>query len=595
MEYRLEYHTRWGENLFICHLDKVFPMSWTAGDIWMAEFEKPLKNYFYAVYRDGRLVRREQGEHFSNVRTEGTVNDRWIDFPYSRAAGTAVPVFSLRSKEDFGIGDFGDLNLLTDWAAACGQKIIQLLPVNDTTRKGGWEDSYPYRPVSSFALNPMYFRLPEFQDEEFRKEREELNASDSVDYPRVFAAKMKYLHRAFAQTDLSKEKGFRTFCRNNAFWLEEYVSFCSDRDGCNDADFYRWTQFRLHFQLSSATGYARSKGIVFKGDLPIGVSADSADAVFHPQLFNLGCCAGAPPDYFSADGQNWGFPTYNWEEMEKDGYSWWKKRLRVMVQYFGAFRVDHILGWFRIWEIPEGESGKRGHFNPALPYSKGEIERMGLPLSEDLFTEVPAGSGHWHPLISPDTSALSQDQKRTFDALWEDFFFHRHEGFWKGNALRKVPALLGATSMLPCGEDLGMVPDCVNEVMEDYRILSLELPSFQKNRPWPYLSVCTTSTHDMLPLRCNGSADKEPWECENAVRSVLSSCSMLAILPLQDWLSINGQLRCSDPLRERINDPADPDNHWCWRMHLNLEDLRIAHSFRAQMEGLLKDSGRWSF
>ena len=625
--FKIEYHTRWGESLSLLISDRKYPMRWNEGNVWTVTLPTvksgDLADYSYLLMEDG-LVRRTEWKHHSARPEAGardvTLNDSWIDCPIPgclfprehqaalfdrpgfRGAGTAVPVFALRSRDDFGIGEFRDLKLLVDWAASTGQCVIQLLPVNDTTRKGGWDDSYPYSPVSSFALNPLYIHLQDLgirEDASFKKLQSELNALPELDYPRVFKAKMEYVHKAYTARgakDLSSA-AFKKFYKENISWLGEYAEFCARRDGL-ESDYYAWMQYHLDRQLSEVVAYARGKGVHLKGDLPIGVSGDSAEAYWHPELFNLDCSAGAPPDFFSEDGQNWGFPTYNWEAMASDDYAWWKARLRKMSAYFDAFRIDHILGFFRIWEIPsEFTSGRYGHFNPALPYPKETIDSIGLPL-DGLFVEDRRAPGYYHPLISPDTGSLEPGQKEAFDRLHTDFFYHRNNEFWRRNAERKIPELLGATGMLACGEDLGMVPDCVPEVMDREKILSLEMAQMDKGRPWPYLSICATSSHDMETVRmqhsrdCDG-ADAEPWECRNVLWDHLKSDSMLAIFPLQDWMSLDRNVRRKDFQAERINYPADPHNHWKYRMHLTLEELGKASELRVQVEGLVRDSGRY--
>ena len=618
-KFKIQYNTAWGERLVLATKFRKFPMAWNEGNVWTVKVApKDLLedggNYGYLVERDGVTVRCEWDDHRFTPGTKGEIADRWIavpagnpfnrkhsaavfDQPGWRGAGTAVPVFSLRSEKDFGIGEFRDLRPLVDWAASTGQTLIQLLPVNDTTRRGGWEDSYPYSPVSSFALHPLYIHLQDLGIREtaaFKQQQAELNAADELDYPAVFEAKTALLRKAWGRRgskDLQSES-YRKFAANNAFWLDEYAVFCAERDGF-DADYYRWLQYHLDLQFSEEVAYARAKGVFFKGDLPIGVSADSADARFHPQLFNLDSCAGAPPDFFSADGQNWGFPTYNWEAMARDGYVWWKRRLLKMSQYFDAFRIDHILGFFRIWEIPVREkSGKMGHFNPSLPYTKEEIKAMGLEGTKGLFLPDPRHRGCLVPRISPDTTGLNEAQKQRFDALYNDFFFHRHDAFWKRNAERKLPELLRVTGMLACGEDLGMIPDCVPQVMEHERILSLEMPMMEKGRHWPYLSVCTTSSHDMDTLRMQQEGDRSPNECRQILRGVLASASILAILPLQDWLSLDGEHRRADAQAERINQPADPHHHWRYRLHFNVEELCSLTALNAEISALLADSRR---
>ena len=626
--FQIEYRTKWGESLALVLADKKYPMSWTDGAVWTLTLDKvsvaSLKDYGYVLMKDGLIDRIEWTNHSAKPAAgtkELVLRDSWIDCPIPgcpfprahqaekfdragfRGAGTAVPVFSLRSESDFGIGEFNDLKDLVDWAVKTGQCIIQILPINDTTRKGEWKDSYPYSPVSSFALHPIYIHLQDLGIKEtaaFKKEQQELNALPEIDYPRVYKSKMALVRKAFTargQKDL-ESAACRKFIKENAYWLDEYAEFCAKRDG-NEPEYHKWIQFHLDKQLSAQVKYARSKGISLKGDLPIGVSQDSADAYYHPELFNLDSSAGAPPDYFSQDGQNWGFPTYNWDEMAKDDYAWWKSRLRKMSQYFDAFRIDHILGFFRIWEIPaEQKSGLMGHFNPALPYSADEIYFMRLP-REGLFHEDPRHPGFWQPLIKPDTSCLEWWQKDRFDALYTDFFYHRHDDFWRRNAERKLPELLSASGMLACGEDLGMVPDCVPGVMDHWKILSLEMTQMDKGHGWPTLSVCATSSHDMSTLRMQnaeaGKGDMAPWEVKRILWNHLSSRSMLAIFPLQDWVAIDENLRRKDFMEERVNQPADPLHHWRYRFHLPISELTSekASELNVQIEGLLKDSGRF--
>ena len=615
--FKIEYQTVWGESLALVLNDRKYPMDWGEGGVWSVTVKNctaaALKDYTYVVMREGLIWRTEWKHHSSKMARE--ISDKWIDCPIPgcpfprehqaakfdrpgfRGAGTAIPVFSLRTESDFGIGEFKDLRPLVDWAAATGQCIIQLLPVNDTTRKGEWKDSYPYSPISSFALHPLYINLQALGIREtvaFKKEQAELNALEELDYPRVFQAKMKYIRKAFkirGARDMDTP-GFKKFVLENEYWLEEYAQFCAKRDSL-EPEYYRWMQWHLDKQFAAEVKYARGRGVSLKGDLPIGVSSDSAEAYWHPELFNLDSTAGAPPDYFSKDGQNWGFPTYNWEEMAKDDFAWWKARLRKMSQYFDAFRIDHILGFFRIWEIPAGiRSGLAGHFNPALPYSPEEIYNMHLPI-DGLFHEDPRHPGMYQPLINPASQNLPQWQQERFGALYNDFFYHRHDKFWRRNAERKLPELLGATGMLACGEDLGMVPDCVPGVMDHERILSLRMRGMENEGPWKQLSVCATSSHDMETLRMQCDHDPEPWEVRNMLWEFLASPSMLAIFPLQDWVALDKRFRRGDRNVERINYPADSDNHWKFRIHFNLQDLMQESELNVAVTGLLKDSSRF--
>ena len=576
-----------------------------------------------------------------------------------KGAGTAIPVFSLRTADDFGVGEFYDLKKMVDWAAATGQSILQLLPINDTTMFGTWKDSYPYNPNSTFALHPQYLHLPAVgvkEDEEYKSIQAELNALDQIDYERVNNTKLAYLRKAFEKTykKLSATKKYQDFVQKNTSWLLPYAAFCVLRDMNGTPDFSKWkgfakynkkkvaafcaehqadidfwcfVQYHLDFQLSEVCEYAHAKGVVFKGDLPIGISRTSVDAWIHPELFHMDSQAGAPPDAFSADGQNWGFPTYNWERMAQDGFAWWKARFAKMAEYFDVFRIDHILGFFRIWEIPMwSKSGLDGYFNPALPYPAHELESQGFDVRDTgLFIEDPRKTGHYHPRIGAHNSQsyklLDAYRRAGFDRLYTDFFYYRHNDYWYHTAMQKLPALLDSTGMLACGEDLGMIPACVPSVMDGLRILSLEIQRMPKsvkdvfaNPAWyPYLSVCTTSTHDMNPVRAWWQEDRqvtqqfynemlghdgeapaccEPWICRQILDQHLWSPAMLTILPLQDWLSMDGALRRSNPDEERINVPANPRHYWRYRMHLSVEQLASATEFNATLSRMIEDCGR---
>ena len=312
-----------------------------------------------------------------------------------RAAGVVVPVFSLRSTHSYGVGDFGDLRRLVDWAAATGMKFIQVLPVNDTTASRSWSDSYPYNIVSVFALHPHYLDLEALgalkskaKMTAFLRQRQELNELVYSDYEAVDRVKREYIKEFFAergqQTLDSKE--FRQWLSENEDWLKPYAEWLLRNEKPEDGpvELVFFIQYHLHLQLKAAADYARQNGIVIKGDVPIGVNRESVETATHPELFHLNAQTGAPPDAFSHNGQNWGFPTYNRSEALT---AWFQRRLHWMEQYFDAIRIDHVLGFFRIWEIPEEAIfGLMGHFSPSLPMTVGEIEYFGLSFRKDLFT-----------------------------------------------------------------------------------------------------------------------------------------------------------------------------------------------------------------
>ena len=660
-----------------------------------------------------------------------------------RGAGTAIPVFSIRTDEDFGVGDFYDIKQMVDWCASTGQTFLQLLPINDTTMTGTWTDSYPYNANTTFALHPMYLRLSELGKLKDKKRQQyydklgaKLNKLEQIDYEAVNEGKMAFCREIFAQEGkkVLATKEFKAFLEANASWLPDYAAFCVMRDKTGTPDFTMWgeyaaytpekakkiiadntdainfvyyLQYNLDKQMREVRDYAHSRGIAIKGDIPIGISRTSVDAWTDTRLFNMDCQAGAPPDDFSVLGQNWGLPTYNWEEMGRDGFAWWKARLRKMSEYFDAFRIDHILGFFRIWQIPmDAVHGLLGYFNPALPYTPDELrnnydfwinpdvhtrpyimdyflgdffgeytdevrnrflvpagygrysfrpefdnqrkvaayfadlpadtpeerqknERLCNALlglhDEVLFIEDPYEKGKYHPRISAQFTyvyrSLNDYERQCFNRLYNDFFYHRHNDFWYGKAMWKLPPLLDSTNMLVCAEDLGMIPDCVPAVMRNLDILSLEIQRMPKDprtrfgNTWsyPYLSVCTTSTHDMGGIRQWWEEDHdktqdyynnvlheqgqapyycEPWVCRRIIDLHLKSPSMLAIIPLQDYLAMDGSLRRNDPREEQINVPANPRHYWRYRMHLTVGELMKATDFDVILRDMIKGDGR---
>ena len=618
-----------------------------------------------------------------------------------RAAGVVVPVFSLRSQHSYGVGDFGDLRRLVDWCVATGMKAIQLLPVNDTTCTGNWSDSYPYNIVSAFAIHPHYMDLEALGSLKskakmtaYNRQRQELNALGYSDYEAVDRVKRAYIDEAFAErgSQTLDSKEFKQWYDNNKEWLEPYAKWQSA-----PADLISYIQYNLHLQLKSATDYARSKGVFIKGDVPIGVNGNSVETATHPEFFHLDAQTGAPPDGFSQNGQNWGFPTYHWGEGLVD---WFHKRLKWMEQYFDAIRIDHILGFFRIWEIPsDAVFGLLGHFSPSLPMTIGEIEYFGLPFRKDLFTRPfvndrvldklfgmhapyvrehflvhrsyglydikpefdtqkkvqkyfegrndenslwirdglyrlisgvlfladPNQPDMYHPRIGvigePVFDALTAEEKDAFMRLYNNYYYQRHNFFWGAEAIRKLTNVFGATNMLCCGEDLGMLPDCVAHVLDQLRILTLEIQSMPKQSGFefahlegnPYRSVATISTHDMSPLRMwwNDSPERTqryyvsmlqkqgraPEQlpahlAEEIIARHLYCPSMLCMLSIQDWLAMDSELRSKNPREERINVPSDPYNRWKYRMHIAIEDLLKADKYNNKVKTMIQRSKR---
>ena len=656
-----------------------------------------------------------------------------------RLAGMLVPVFSLRSEGSFGVGDFGDLKKMVDLVCETGQRVLQILPVNDTTTTYSWTDSYPYSCISIFAIHPQYADLRQLpaltnakQRNDFEALRQQLNALPQIDYEQVNNAKITYLRLLFSQegSKVLSSKDFKEFLAEAGQWLVPYAQYCVLRDKYGTACFEQWpdhntwkeadraallnarssqyreasfwyyVQFVLHTQLLDAHQYARKSHVVLKGDIPIGVSRYGCDVWTEPRYFNLNGQAGAPPDDFSVNGQNWGFPTYNWDEMLKDGCQWWIRRFQNMAQYFDAYRIDHVLGFFRIWEIPvNAVHGLLGQFQPALGMTREEIESYGLPFHEHqfcepfiadwviervfheradevktkyldhahddiwkmkaeydtqrkvekafegvteqrelnlrdglyslisnvLFVRDHKEEGKYHPRISAQFNftyeALYDADKASFNRLYNDYFYRRNNQFWYDEAMKKLPVLVQATRMLVCAEDLGMVPDCVSWVMNELRVLSLEIQSMPKDPHVrfghlgrnPYRSVCTFSTHDMATLRQWWDEDESRtqdyfnsmlyhegnaphplpgWLARDIVSRQLASPSMLCVLSIQDWLAMDERIRLNDADAERINIPANPHHYWRYRMHISLENLMADKSFTENIRNLIVQNGR---
>ncbi|QIY91221.1 4-alpha-glucanotransferase [Chryseobacterium gallinarum] len=418
--------------------EKAIHLSQTDFGVWEASVQIPENEFIqfkYCIYDTdkNRVIDVETGENRFTVANPladvlQIVSNHYFRFKAYQMyhdAGVAVPVFSLRSKDGFGVGEFTDLKKLADWAKNTHLGIIQILPVNDTTANYTWTDSYPYAAVSVYALHPQYislekldFPLPKELVEEYQAEKEALNALDLIDYEKMIAGKWKYLKAIFntEKDKIYKDRGFKRFIKDNETWLIPYAAFCVLRDKYKTPNFndwkthkkyiagkilqffsskskdydiamlHAWVQYQLHLQLKDAVDYTHHLGISLKGDLPIGIYRYSVEAWTEPELFGMDFQAGAPPDQFTELGQNWEFPTYNWEAMKEDNYQWWKNRFKALEQYFDAMRIDHILGFFRIWRMPiSAVQGILGYFYPAVPIVLDEFKAWHLPFDFDRY------------------------------------------------------------------------------------------------------------------------------------------------------------------------------------------------------------------
>lgn len=725
----------------------------TEGDFYQVQLDLTKESfpvaYKYGVYDlvSNTFIRYEDGNNrilYDAVVKDKLciINDGFAVLPNNtwKGAGVAIPVFSLRTEHGLGVGEFYDLKPMVDWAVKTGLKMIQILPINDTTATHSWTDSYPYAAISAFALHPLYLNLDVLvkEDRKLQKqmavEKAKLNALDVVDYEEVIRFKTKVIAKIYEEQGSSvlASRDFQEYFLENKHWLQSYAVFCYLRDQYGTVDFNQWpafrhynekeidqlaapdsaaykeialhyfTQYQLHVQLKEATAYAHAKGIIVKGDIAIGVYRHGADAWQHPELYHMDAQAGAPPDDFAVSGQNWGFPTYNWERMQADEFTWWKQRFEQMRYYFDAFRIDHILGFFRIWSIPmHAVEGILGHFVPAIPVHINEFQARGISFDHHRFTKPfihenvlwelfgydnelvkkeflnadgygqytlkPAFATqrqveqyfnelekdeqhdkvkqglynlisnvllfedqegdlqHFHFRFNMESTSsfryLDHHTQQQLKDLYVDYFFRRQDDFWMKEAMKKLPALKRVTNMLVCGEDLGMVPACVPDVMRQLGLLSLEIQRMPKDpkknffhpADAPYLSVVTPSTHDMSTIRGWWEEDREriqqfynlelgqtgeaPYYCEAWINTAiviqhLYSPSMWTVFQLQDLMGMDAALRKEDPHSERINIPADPKHYWRYRMHITLESLLQQDDFNTSLHGYIQQSGR---
>lgn len=704
---------------------EVFPVTYK-----YAVYNNRIKQFVQYEAGDNRTVPGDAAAKKVTILHDGFAalpNDTW------RGAGVAIPVFSLRTKNGFGTGEFADIRLLVDWARQSGIKLIQLLPLNDTTATHTWKDSYPYAAISAFALHPLFLNLEKLAADNsnaiikaLQKKKRQLNALPDLDYEQVMKFKLLAINELYhkQKDDFKNDIKYFEFFDVNRHWLVPYAAFCYLRDKYKTADFSKWRsnstydetaiqrlvsssqkhyddiaihyyiQYHLHLQLKEVTSYAHKNGIIVKGDIPIGICRNSVDAWMEPALYDLQEQAGAPPDDFAVKGQNWGFPTYNWKKMQEDHFTWWRQRFEQMSNYFDAFRIDHILGFFRIWSIPLHEvEGVMGRFVPAIPVHINEFSEQNIYFNKYRYCKPHVTDHLLYRLFGDDKNEIQQkyfdgyqlkpqfDTQRKVETYFEgredadkikyglfdiisnvilleeehsdgqkfhfriameqtssftdldahtqyqlkelyiNYFFRRQDEFWKKEAMHKLPGLKRSTNMLICGEDLGMVPHCVPEVMEQLGILSLEIQRMPKKAGAeffhpanaPYLSVVTPSTHDMSTIRGWWEEDKEktqrfynrllghygeaPFYCEAGINKEiivqhLQSPAMWSIFQLQDLLGMDETLRRTVPGDERINIPADPNHYWRYRIHIGIEDLLKAKDFNDEVRAEIEDSGR---
>lgn len=653
----------------------------------------------------GCVVFSEFGKIVQLVKEEKKETMSFSRFPKlgEYLSGMVVPVAALRSQQSCGIGEFYDLKLLVDWCKHTGHNLIALLPINDS-----WTSSCPYAALSAHALHPVYINLDALNPDEkiaaaIAAERSKHATYKRVRFSDIAAFKEKILRQLYerepeaAMASVPIEFASQRWLRDYAIfrhikayfggraWFEWDATAAPSniqsllanpvveaRDAFFEQNhrelfFYVWVQYLLDRQLTEVRDYATSAGVYLKGDMPILLERDSVDVWLNPQLFNTRLRAGAPPDMFSPEGQNWGLPVYNWVEHEREDFRWWRSRIHQLERYFGAYRIDHVLGFFRIWSIEENNrSGIDGFFQPSLPLSADEFQNLcgsrEIELKLSAIEIYPEESKSLPPkakdrllqigekLFLPQelTNETSIQQWEIPEALKGELLrrlharaFIRYENSlypgWEFSERlaampiapeiktrlteavasrrpreqeiqeaqgRKILSLLkNGSAMLPCAEDLGVVPDYVRPALAELGILGLKVYRWETENGvpkdpagYPYLAVATSSVHDSSNLRewlANEAQTIPGFNHHAAVADIgqilgrlYASPAMLALIPLQDLLALEEKLH-GDPKEERINIPGTvSDFNWTYRMPLYLEELLAEETLNQKIRNL---------
>lgn len=553
--------------------------------------------------------------------------------PDKKIAGVLAPLFALRRDDDLGIGDLESLRQFIDWSADIGFRLVQMLPINET---GG--DNSPYNAISSRALEPTTLYLApgspvELTADDFDATMRETDLAKlrrgPVRYPQVKKLKRNLLERAFARfgTDgPERASAFDKFCEDESEWLTDYTLFRAlMEENCNSEAWDQWqpqhqsvakvkhwltqltpqqqahlaerrrffayVQWIAHEQWQEVRRYANRHGVALMGDIPFGVSYYSADVFSRPDEFKLDWFGGAPPEpYFKDDqftikwGQNWGIPLYQWQAMRQNNFAWWRQRVRGIREVFDVFRIDHVLGFYRIYAFP---------WRPTL-------NKEFLPLDHEQMLEKTGGRA---PHFAP------RD-----DSNWENCEANQREG---EEYLRAVLDESGATHVV--GEDLGTVPDYVRPSLRSLHVAGFKIPQWETRhghvipgREYDRLSVATYATHDHNPVRemweeaqaTEGSAVEQAREDLNKIAHFAGfhphgqpfdyekdfyPAIMRALFECNSWIAV---VMLTDLLarKYRFNVPGTATNsNWTRRMQRSIAQLRSSKTEQRRMK-IVRDS-----
>ncbi|MDX1959452.1 MAG: 4-alpha-glucanotransferase [Leptospiraceae bacterium] len=412
-----------------------------------------------------------------------------------KRAGISFPLSSILTESSYGVGDFDSIIEIANFAANSGFSILQILPLNDL----GFGKS-PYSSISAFAIDPIYISLKSLSIK-----TEKLPIPKKVDFLETKQKKLALLKLEFEKKH-SKEE-LEIFLSLNS-WLYPYVTFkvlYEKNEGLHweywhegtsysktlfeiikqkfPKDFYFqiWLQKVAFTQLANVKKYLETKQIYLKGDMPILTSDNSADVWANPNLFNRTLSSGAPPDYFNSEGQNWGFPVINWDGMKQENYRWWKERLKFLENFYHLYRIDHVLGMYRIWAIPRTISRARlGFFHPQKGASRREFNRDRLfPedfLNHEIIYEFKEDRYifHWDFFRSEHYNNLSEETRAKLYKL-SNIHNNEDEIHWRENGEKILKLMIKESSMIPCAEDLGSVPEFVRNSIFELKLIGLDI------------------------------------------------------------------------------------------------------------------------
>ena len=467
---------------------------------------------------------------------------RWQRISLRKRAGIIVPLFSVYSKESFGIGVILDLKKVIDWCNLCGFSILQLLPLNDT----GF-NFFPFSPQSSFALDPIYLSLRKFKVKAKGVSKNNLY----VDY-KIKWEKLKILREIFLKEKWTNPK-FKNFQKENSYWLKDYCLYrvlkqkfqekswenwpqSFQKNNQLKIEFQAWLQWQIFEQVKEVKNYAQKHKILLVGDLPWLLSFDSADVWSHKEFFDLEHSAGAPADAFSKKGQKWGAAPINWQKIFDDDFLYFKEKLRYAENFYDLFRIDHVLGTFRIWKVrrkePEENKGLNGFFEP---------------LDENL---------------------------------------------WEEQGRKTLKAFIKNTKMFPLVEDLGTVPDCCPKVLKELGLLGMKIQRWA--RQYPLNSVATLSTHDTSnwPVYFKKEFNRYPTkvEIEKKLKEMNKADSIFSINLIFEWLFLDEKIKNYEIYR--INTPGTvSEKNWRIRLPFSLEHLMNWHKNK-EIKKIIKRANR---